>query len=103
MAVQYGQHAKALLMQLKQSDWMPEYNTALVRNAVQEAGELGTEITATLQSMNYEIKDINVAARKSIHGTVTGLSCRHDTHTTRRCIHTRNFVCTTLCYAMMLS
>ena len=70
MSVSFGQHAKTLLMQLKQSDWLPEYNTPTVRSALSEANALSKEITDTLKEMNYEIKDASVAARKRLSSRV---------------------------------
>eukprot|EP00750_Incisomonas_marina_P019171 INCI3243.1.p2 GENE.INCI3243.1~~INCI3243.1.p2 ORF type:complete len:193 (+),score=28.45 INCI3243.1:146-724(+) len=67
MSVSFGQHAKTLLMQLKQSDWLPEYNTPTVRSALSEANALSKEITDTLKEMNYEIKDASVAARLTVY------------------------------------
>jgi hypothetical protein len=68
MAVSHGLHAKTLLLQLKQSDWLPEYNTTTVRDALNETSELSKEIMATLKDNNYKIVDAALGHRKFVGG-----------------------------------
>lgn len=77
MTLPYGQHAKALLMQLRQSDWMPEYNAAGVRNAISEANLLGEEVIETLKKNGFKLTDNTTAARLSVYreGLVRNRKC----------------------------
>ena len=64
MAFSHGQHAKTLLLQLKQSDWLPEYNAATIRDTLDETSELSKEILATLKENNYKIQDAALGQRE---------------------------------------
>lgn len=59
----FGQHAKALLMELKQSDWIPEYNATGVANVISEVKALSDEIMNKVKENNYRIDDTELAAR----------------------------------------
>jgi len=73
-----GQHARGLLLQLKKSDWIPEYNTSGVRNALNESNALSKEIIDTLEPTNYRIKDEATGGRTCTNFAVHHARCSID-------------------------
>uniref|UniRef100_A0A7S1C9Q6 GINS subunit domain-containing protein n=1 Tax=Bicosoecida sp. CB-2014 TaxID=1486930 RepID=A0A7S1C9Q6_9STRA len=57
----YGSKAKALLMELQRSDWLPSYNDEAIRQVVEEINALHAELVDTLEREGFEVADVAVA------------------------------------------